>query len=88
MELITSNILFEIYGAKIIHKQKVKVKPIAHHYEASGEPEYIKYGCPLCEILEANYIENYFDEEEPFKKFSFPEGTSNCPCCGINFDWN
>lgn len=94
MALIKSDVLFKVYGAEKVHKQKVKVKPIEHHYEKEGEPEYIKYGCPLCENLSEEYRKVYsqssglFDESEQFKTFSFPKGTANCPCCGINIDWN
>lgn len=51
----------------------VKIKPIAHHYEEPGEPEYIKYGCPVCESLG--------------ERFSITEGTRHCPSCGVNLLW-
>ena len=92
MALMRSNISFKICGANTVGEQKVKVKPIEHHYEKDGEPEYIKYGCPLCEDLGKRYREIYssqlFDEEKQFKDFSIPKGIANCPVCGINIDWN
>ena len=92
MALIKSDVMFKVFGAKFVHKQKVKVKPVEHHYEKDGEPEYIKYGCPICENLGEEYRKVYsgelFDEEKQFNKFSFPKGTLNCPCCGINIDWD
>ena len=39
MALIKSDILFKVCGAKNVGKQKVKVKPVEHHYEEDGEPE-------------------------------------------------
>lgn len=80
--------------AKVVYKQKVKVKPIAHHYENEGEPPYIKYGCPICEQIAEQaktkqiYTNDEDDTQGKFIRFSFPEKTENCPCCGINFDWN
>ena len=26
--------------------------------------------------------------DEQFMNFSFSEGTPQCPCCGINIDWD
>ena len=38
------------------------------------------------------YISHYpnktMDNDEQFKRFSFPKGTLQCPCCGINIEWN
>lgn len=94
MALIKSDILFKVCGAKSVGKQKVKVKPVEHHYEEDGEPEYIKYGCPLCESLGNEYRKFYsyssglFDKDKQFNQFSFSKGTPNCPICGINIDWD
>ena len=88
MALIKSDILFKVCGAKSVGKQKVKVKPVEHHYEEDGEQEYIKYGCPLCENLSKSYPNEVMDDDEQFKRFSFPKGTPQCPCCGINIEWN
>ena len=85
MALIKSDILFKVCGAKSVGKQKVKVKPVEHHYEKDGEPEYIKYGCPLCESLGNEYRKFYshssglFDKDKQFNQFSFSKGTPNCP---------
>lgn len=88
MELMSNNILFKVHGGKYVHNQKVSIRPIEHHYEEDGEPEYIKYGCPLCESLSKSYPNEVMDDDEPFKRFSFPKGTPQCPCCGINIEWN
>lgn len=94
MALIKSDILFKVCGAKNVGKQKVKVKPVEHHYEEDGEPEYIKYGCPLCESLGNEYRKVYshssglFDKDKQFNQCSFSKGTPNCPICGINIDWD
>lgn len=86
--------LFHVKGSKVVHKQKVTVRPIEHHYEQDGEPENIKYGCPLCESLGTAYRKFYshssglFDEDKQFVSFQIPKGTPNCPICGINLDWS
>ena len=66
MELMSSNILFKVHGGKYVHNQKVSIRPIEHHYEEDGEPEYIKYGCPLC----VNLLESYPNKTMDFWKES------------------
>ncbi len=51
----------------------VKLYPVEHHYEQSGEKPYIKYGCPLCEMC-------------GFKHQVHPSDTC-CPNCGVNLLW-
>lgn len=92
MALIRTDAMFKIYPAKVVHKQKVKLRPNEHHYENEGEKNYIKYSCQICEAL-ANKCKNMqgiLDDEEDgeFIRFSFPEGTKQCPCCGVNIDWS
>ena len=86
--IIKGNIMFKVSGAKSVGSQIVKSKPIEHHYEKEGEPEYIKYSCQLCENLAKGYPNEVMAPEDRFVNFSFPEGTPNCPCCGINIDWD
>ena len=81
MMLTKLDVEFEVFNSNIICKQRIRVKPVEHHYEEEGEPEYIKYGCPICEGLKECYKDRKID------KFSFPKGTPNCPCCGINIEW-
>lgn len=88
MTLMSSNVLFEVHGGKYVHNQKVSLRPIEHHYEEDGEPENIKYSCQLCENLSKSYPNKEMDDDEQFKRFSFPKGTPQCPCCGINIEWN
>lgn len=88
MALMSSNVLFKVHGGKYVHNQKVSLRPIEHHYEEDGEPENIKYSCQLCENLSKQYPNKVMDDDEQFKKFSFPKGTPQCPCCGINIEWN
>ena len=88
MALMSSNVLFEVHGGKYVHNQKVSLRPIEHHYEEDGEPENIKYSCQLCENLSKLYPNKIMDDDEQFKKFSFSKGTPQCPCCGINIEWN
>ena len=94
MALVRANALFKLFPAKAVYKQQVKIRPVEHHYEEEGEEPYIKYGCQICEQL-AESVKNfplYLDEEDgqcgQFVRFSFPKGTKQCPCCGINIDWN
>lgn len=94
MALIRADAMFKIYGAKSVHKQKVKLRPNEHHYEEEGQEPYIKYSCQLCEQLAKEYNSVYshsnglFDADERFIRFSFPKGTEQCPCCGVNIDWD
>lgn len=74
-----------VMPAEVVYKQRVKLKPIAHHYEKPGEKPYIKWGCPICEAIARDYGPD--EDGETFDKFSFVKGISNCPCCGVNFAW-
>lgn len=91
MALIRAEAMFKIFAAKVVHKQKVRLRPNEHHYENEGEETYIKYSCQICEALAKNIQGFHFDEDEEngkFARFSFAKGTAQCPCCGINIDWN
>lgn len=94
MALIRAEAMFKLFPAKLVHKQKVKLRPIEHHYENEGEEPYIKYSCQICEQLAEEYNKVYshmsglFDKENQFNRFSFQRGTKQCPCCGINIDWD
>lgn len=54
------------------HLKITKVRPIAHHYMPNGA--YIKYSCPVCEIL-GNKHQVHRREE-------------NCPLCNVNLEWD
>lgn len=89
MALVRSGFMFKIYPAKVVCKQKAKLRPNEHHYEKEGEEPYIKYTCQICEQLAENMKGFQFGEDEgKFKRFSFPKGTEQCPCCGVNIDWD
>lgn len=91
MALVRADAMFKIFPARVVHKQKVKLRPNEHHYENEGEESYIKYSCQICEQLFEHIKGFYFDEDDEdgkFAKFSFPKGTEQCPCCGINIDWD
>jgi len=91
MALVRANVMFKIFPAKVVYKQKVKLKPNEHHYENEGEEPYIKYSCQICEQLSERIKGFHFNEDEEdgkFVRFSFPKGTEQCPCCGINIDWD
>lgn len=78
---------FQVTGAEFVFQQRVAVKPIARHYEKPGEAPYIKWGCPICDGLVSKYA-HYEEVFTKFSPFSFAEGTSNCPVCGINLEWD
>lgn len=92
MALVRADAMFKIYPAKVVHKQRVALRPNEHHYEKEGEEPYIKYSCQLCEKLSEEVRDVSFEDEAgndtKFIRFSFAEGTPNCPCCGINIDWS
>lgn len=91
MALVRVEAMFKIFPAKVVHKQKVKLRPNEHHYENEGEEPYIKYSCQICEQLSENVKGFHFDKDDEngeFARFSFSKGTEQCPCCGVNIDWN
>lgn len=88
MALMRSDVLFKVYGAKCVSSQKVKLRPEEHHYEGADGKEYVKYSCQLCETLAKSYPNKLMNKDKQFRDFSFPQGTKQCPCCGINIDWD
>lgn len=46
MIYITSDVMFEVYGSNHVYKQRVKLRPVIHHYE-DGDRKCIKYSCRL-----------------------------------------
>lgn len=56
-----------------VYLRVVYVKPIANHYEEKGEKRYIKYGCPVCEIIG--------------HKHQVTEGSAKCSACSVNLIW-
>ena len=94
MALVRADMMFKLHPSKTVYKQKVKLRPNEHHYENEGEEPYIKYCCQLCEQLAANikdlplYADDEDDKGGKFTRFSLPKGIEQCPCCGINIDWD
>ena len=92
MALVRAAAMFKLFPGKHVHRQKVKLRPIEHHYEEEGEEPYVKYSCQLCEQLADNVKGFHFEDENgndaKFTRFSFPEGTERCPCCGVYIDWD
>ena len=91
MALIRAEAMFKMFPTKAVHKQKVKLRPNEYYYENKGEETYIKYSCQICEQMSESVKDFHFDEGDEdgkFVRFSFPKGTEQCPCCGINIDWD
>ena len=88
MPLISTNVMFKVFPADVSYKQKVKLRPKELHYENDGEEPYVKYTCQICEQIaeKANHFLIH-TEGKKLVPFSFPEGTEQCPCCGVNIDW-
>lgn len=63
----------KITEAKHAYHRTTYVKPVEHHYENAGDEPYIKYGCPVCELLGHHH--------------QITKGTKNCPLCNVNLLW-
>lgn len=88
MALIRATAMFKPFPAELSHKQKVKLRPNEHYYGFDDEGLCIKYTCRLCDQI-VEKLNGFLDNgDEKFASFSFPKGTEQCPCCGINIDWD
>ena len=87
MALIRATAMFKPFPAELSYKQKVKLRPNEHYYGWDDKGLIVKYTCRLCEQI-AEKLDGFLDEDGKFVKFSFPKGTEQCPCCGINIDWD
>lgn len=63
----------KVTEARLSYQRITYVKPTEHHYESAGEKPYIKYGCPVCELLD--------------NKHQVTFGASNCSLCNVNLLW-
>lgn len=91
MALVRAEAMFKIFPAKVVYEQKVKLRPNEHYYDGKNGKPYTTYSCQICDQLFGRISGFYFgedDEKGRFIKFSFPKGTKQCPCCGVNIDWN
>lgn len=91
MALVRASAMFKPFPAELSYKQRVKLRPNEHYYGWDDEGICIKYSCQLCEQI-AEKVKGFplgtDDEDGKFVSFSFPKGTEQCPCCGINIDWD
>lgn len=69
----TVHIKGRVVYADVCYLRKTGVVPIARHYNQKNEPEYIKYSCPVCEMLG--------------NKHQVLNGTKNCSLCNVNLVW-
>ncbi|ASA22626.1 hypothetical protein [Paenibacillus donghaensis] len=63
----------KVTDSKYAYQRIAYVKPVENHYENKGEQPYIKYECPVCELLN--------------NKHQVAFGTDNCPLCNVNLLW-
>jgi hypothetical protein len=63
----------KVMNANYACERTTFVKPTETHYEDVGEPPYIKYGCPVCELLG--------------NKHQVAIGDRKCPLCNVNLLW-
>ena len=63
----------KVTAAKHAYQRITYVKPIEYHYENEGDEPYIKYGCPVCNLLG--------------NKHQIAKGKKNCPLCNVNLLW-
>lgn len=90
MALIKSDVLFRIFPAECSNELKVSLRPNEHH-KVNDEGELCtEYTCQLCENLteKANQFSSHLKRENDFNLVTLPKGIEQCPCCGINIDWN
>lgn len=64
----------KVLDAKYAYQRLTFIKPIEKHYENKGEEPYIKYCCPVCEML-GNKHQLSFKAE-------------NCSLCNVNLTWD
>lgn len=58
---------------KPLYMRMALISPVAHYYNEPDEPDYIKYSCPICDMLKV--------------KHSISIGDPSCFLCGVNLDW-
>lgn len=63
----------KVTNAIYAYQRTAFVKPTETHYGDVGELPYIKYGCPVCELLG--------------NKHQVTIGDRNCPLCNVNLLW-
>lgn len=63
-----------VWEGKACHA-RVKIRPVSHRYEDPyTEEPYMKYTCPVCALVGGSRV-------------GIPEGSVNCPICGVALDW-
>lgn len=83
---IRMNIMCDIFPAKTIDGQKLKMRPKKVHTD--------EYVCPICHyaaknraVKKAHYDNDEFIDEG-FDDILLPKGIGHCPCCGIYILWD
>ena len=86
MALVRATAMFRPFAGKYTYRQKVKLRPNVHYY--NDNPLCVKYTCQICEQLAKNLNGFLDNENKQFASFAIPYGIEQCPCCGINIDWD
>ncbi|MNW62893.1 hypothetical protein D3C74_410500 [compost metagenome] len=63
----------KVTDAEFAYQRITYVRPTEHYYGKGGEQSYVKYGCPVCELLG--------------NKHQVTFGSDNCPLCNVNLLW-
>lgn len=90
MALIKSGVLFRVFPVECSNELKVSLRP-NEHYKTNDDGELCtEYTYQLCESLmeKANQFLSCFKKEDDFNLVTLSKGVKQCPCCGINIDWN
>lgn len=59
--------------SNVCYKKITYVKPIKHDYSDKDNPNYFKYTCPVCDMLD--------------NKHQVLIGDKNCMLCNVNLMW-
>lgn len=90
MALIKSDVLFRISPVECSNELKVSLRPNEHCKTNDDGKVCIEYTCQLCESLteKANQFISCVKRKDEINLVTLPKGVKQCPCCGINIEWN
>ena len=88
MALVRATAMFKVYSAKNTADQKLKLRPNEYYYENPDGETCVKYTCQICEQIAKGTATFYKNEDEKFAPFQLTKGMEQCPCCGMNIEWD